>query len=371
MKIVIDGRMYGPRRWTGIGRYLQHLLRQLEQLDHENEYVVLVGEENFDDYTPRAPNFRKVLSSAKPYGLAEQTRLTWQLWRLRPDLVHFPAPNSPLLYRGRRVTTVHDLTLLFYSTARGTGAKKWLREAKRWPFRAVLWTSVHARGQVMTPTEFVKQQLIERYHLDGGRVSSALLGIDLNSAEPEAVPGVSAPDPYVLYVGNCYPYKNVDRLAEALKKVVQLHPDLKFVMVGRDDYFRELFKEKIRDLALDDRTVYTGPVSDGQLRWLYRHAKLYVNPSLSEGFGLQGLEAMVSGVPVVAARASCLPEVYGEAALYFAPDDTEGLAHTMLQALDDGSVRKQMVARGKQRVKEFSWQLMAEKTLEAYRVAGR
>ncbi len=379
MRIVIDARMYGPRRWTGIGRYLQHLLAELERLDTENEYVVLVGRENWNDYEPERKNFRKVLAPALPYSLAEQLGLAWKLYTLRPDVVHFPAPNAPLLYFRRRVTTVHDLTLLLYSTARGKGFEKWLHEAKKLPFRFVLWWGVKHSRTIFTPTDYVKRQLVQRYNLPPKRITVTPEAMD-EPAQHEVSQNAAAAlmqrlglegGNYVLYVGNCYPYKNVDRLVDAFAGAVGARVGLKLVVVGRNDYFRELLKQRVAGLKLDQRVIFTGAVSDEDLRMLYAAASLYVNPSLSEGFGLQGLEAMAAGVPVLAARASCLPEVYGDAAEYFDPGNTTELTAKMTTLLSSDKLRLLLTQRGRKRVGEFSWDTVAETTLQVYRTAGR
>jgi len=376
MKIVIDARMYGPRRWTGIGRYLQHLVAELEQLDTTNQYVVLVGRENWDDYVPGAPNFTKLLSPALPYSPGEQLQLAWQLARLRPDVVHFAAPNAPLLYLGRRVTTVHDLTLLMYSTARGEGFEKWLHDAKKLPFQMVLWRGARGSQALITPTEYVKRQLVQRYDvppqrvtvtpeaMDEGQTPAGAEGADLIGAL-----GLVAGN-YILHVGNCYPYKNVDRLVEAFSEVVGTRAGVKLVLVGRDDYFRDLVRRKVAALKLGERVVFTGAVSDEELAQLYAQAALYVNPSLSEGFGLQGLEAMAAGVPVLAARASCLPEVYADAAEYFDPGSTAELVTKTAALLRDDKLRLTLTTRGLKRVTEFSWRAAAEATLAVYQAAG-
>jgi len=138
MKIAIDARML---YWTGIGRYTKALLDELEQIDAENTYVVLMRKADWGLWEPTAPNFTKVEASVNPYTLGEQWAFYLQLRALGVDLVHFTAPNTPLLYQGRRVVTIHDLTLVDYDTSRGRGLAKLLRSAKRLPFRLVFWNN--------------------------------------------------------------------------------------------------------------------------------------------------------------------------------------------------------------------------------------
>src|SRR5690242_13332158 len=111
MKIAIDARMLGPR-WTGIGLYSRKLLEQLQALDHQNQYLVLLDREQYQDWQPTAKNFTKVLAPYKVYGLAEQLLLPLKLFRLRPDLVHFLHFNVPVFYHGKKVVTIHDTTYI-------------------------------------------------------------------------------------------------------------------------------------------------------------------------------------------------------------------------------------------------------------------
>lgn len=368
MRIVIDARMYGPARWTGIGRYLQNLLKELEQLDQKHEYVVLLGKENFDEYQPTAKNFRKELADFPIYSLAEQILLPLHIARLRPDLVHFPSPNAPVLYFGRRVTTVHDLTLLFHDTNRHTGWRGQVTRLKRLAFRFVLWWNAHHSAQLFTPTHYVKRQLVDHYHLGPGKVSVTPLAVNLpeNQDHQADLSRFALGDQYILYVGNCYPYKNVGRLVQAMAWLAPERPNLKLALVGRDDHFRQALRELAAQLNLTDAIVFTGAVTDAELATLYRQASVYAYPSISEGFGLQGLEAMAHDLPVVAADASCLPETCGEAAVYFDPYDAAQLAVKVAGVLDDPELRKQMVAEGRHHLKKFSWHETARETQAVY-----
>jgi glycosyltransferase involved in cell wall biosynthesis len=170
--------------------------------------------------------------------------------------------------------------------------------------------------------------------------------------------------PFILYVGNAYPYKNLERLVESFDLLDR--PDYQLVLVGKKDYFYERLQTFIAQRGLKN-VIFTGFVSDGQLAWLYQHAAAYVFPSLSEGFGLPGLEAMAAGLPVISSNATCLPEVYGSAAHYFNPHDSADMATKIREVLDDDKLRQQLISAGQIRVKDFSWERMARETLEVYR----
>ncbi|HUD08373.1 MAG TPA: glycosyltransferase family 1 protein, partial [Candidatus Saccharimonadales bacterium] len=168
-----------------------------------------------------------------------------------------------------------------------------------------------------------------------------------------------------MYVGRPQPHKNLERLIDAFSGLHTAYPNLKLVLVGKTDVLYERLKAHVKNTGCQN-VIFTGFVSDGQLRWLYEHCALYVFPSLSEGFGLPGLEAMAAGVPVVSSKATCLPEIYGLAARYFDPYDTSDITRSMQEVLSNQQLQQKLIAAGKQRVAEFSWQKMAKQTLDIY-----
>lgn len=147
--------------------------------------------------------------------------------------------------------------------------------------------------------------------------------------------------PYILYVGNDYPHKNLKRLNSAFKKIIESGLDYQLILI-------------------------TEFVSEQELDNLYKNASLFVFPSLSEGFGLPPLEAMARGIPVVSSNATCLPEILGDAAVYFNPLDVDDMAEKIKKTLLDESLRKNLIEKGFEQIKKYSWEKMAEETLELY-----
>jgi glycosyltransferase involved in cell wall biosynthesis len=367
MRIAIDARMI---YWTGIGRYTLALLNELQQIDHENKYLVLMRREDWKLWEPSAGNFTRVECNINPYSFGEQWNLWLQLRAMKPDLVHFTAPNTPLLYRGRRVVNVHDLTLVDFDTSRGSGFAKMLRGIKRVPFRLVLANDVHSSPAIITVTEYVRKQLAWRFRVSKKKIFTTPLAADPQLASPEPLDRFGDLGTFVFYIGNAYPYKNVAATIEALSLLSMDYPQLNLVVAGKRDTFTVALEEQAKALDVAGRVKFLGYVSDGEMVSLYRAAALYVNPSLSEGFGLQGLEAMAQDLPVVAARATCLPEVYAEAAEYFSPDNPKDQAAAIGRVLKDKALAGRLRAAGRKRIKEFSWRRMARQTLEVYEQVG-
>lgn len=369
MKIVFDGRWIGR---TGIGRYSSELLQHLQQLDHSNQYWVLLLPQQYDKLELTNPNFHKALTKHEVYTWQEQLLLPWQIKRLGADLVHFPHFAMPILYPGQFVVTIHDLTLIDFKNVRGSGVKRWLYEAKQLAMRLVLRAAIYRSQAIITPTEWVKNDLTKRYHIDPPKISVTLEAVNPMQAAAGPIDHLGVGNSFLLYVGNYYPYKNIGRLLEAYTASVCRQQGTKLVLAGPPDFFQEQAKRLAKDTGLSsDEVIFTGFVTEAELAGLYRQATLYVFPSLSEGFGLPGLEAMAQGTPVLAANASCLPEVYNGAAVYFDPYNAADLTTKIDELCQNPQKLSQLSAAGLAQVAHFSWSRMARITLAVYKDALR
>jgi glycosyltransferase involved in cell wall biosynthesis len=174
--------------------------------------------------------------------------------------------------------------------------------------------------------------------------------------------------PYVLYIGNAYPHKNLEVMIDVLKQYKAQYKKMpwQLVFVGKEDYFYARLKQHAWSKNVDDHTVFTGFVADSELPHLYQQAMAYVFPSLYEGFGLPPLEAMTYGTPVIAANASCLPEILGDAAEYFDPADVSAIIEAIHRVTENAELRQTLQDRGFAQVKRYSWQHMMQQTLNVY-----
>jgi glycosyltransferase involved in cell wall biosynthesis len=360
MKIVLDARII----YTSTGRYVERLIDHLQNIDGQNEYIVLLLKKDFDRWQPKNPNFHKVQTNANPYTFAEQFELAWQLYRLRPDLVHFTAPHYPLLYFKKRVVTVHDLTLIDYVNKRDEGPIKNLYKHHLKPavFKLLMQITARSATHIITPTNYVRNELISRFKADPNRLTTTYEAAETMAIRPRAYQPLAGKT-YLLYVGNAYPYKNLERLAKAFS-LTNL-PNTLLVFVGKSDYFYQQLQQYVSQQKLSD-IMFTGFIEDDELAWVYNHAKAYAVPSLSEGFGLPGLEAMLHGLPLASSNATCLPEVYGNAALYFNPEDTDDMAAVITKLMGDSALQKKLKDAGLKRVASFSWRRTAEQTHSIY-----
>lgn len=367
MRIVLDGRMI---TWTGIGRYTRRLFQELATIDTETEYVVLLREADAPAWTPPGPNFSSEVAELRPYGWKEHVLLPAHLRKLRPDLVHFTHFNVPAAYYGNYVVTVQDLTLLrFPAHPDRSSVVQAARLAKRALARQIMRRAVLHATRVLTPSSFTASDVVDTFGVPRERVKVIYYASDPPASRPEPVRGVPHGAPFLLYVGNTLPHKNLASLVKAMEQLTPEHPELLLVMAGAEGEWSEVLEKQIAASSARDRTIFTGPVTDEQLEWLYQNAVLFVFPSLVEGFGLTGLEAMARGVPVAVADNSCLPEIYGEAAEYFDPHDVTDIASTIAKLLGDSNRRGSLARAGQECIGRYSWVATAEATLASYREA--
>lgn len=356
MRIAIDARIIN----STTGSYAERLLHYLEQIDRENSYVVLVPTKDKDFWQPTNPNFKVETIDFANYSLDEQIGFKKYLDDLAPDLVHFLMPQQPILYKGAHVTTFHDLTLLnTYNSD-----KNWLiYHAKqlvgRYVFRKVAQTSRH----LLTPTEYTKQAVVDALKVTPDKITVTYEAADKTSGALQ--PFKHPFKRFILYVGQQSDYKNIKRLGDAHQQLLEKYPDLGLILVGKKNdgiraneaYFMSKNYANI---------LFTDFIPDEQRDWLYSQAAAYIFPSLMEGFGLPGLEAMGYGVPVVSSSATCLPEVYGDAAHYFNPLDSRDMARAIEEVLTNEELAQNLVQKGFKQLDKYSWQRMAEQTLDVY-----
>lgn len=358
MKIVIDARMYQE---SGVGRYIRNLVSQLQKLDKENQYYLILLPK--DKNIPLQNNFNKIIADFQWYGVSEQVKLPKLLDRINPDLVHFPHFNVPLFYSGKFVVTIHDLIHQHFAMKRATTLDPFTYKIKQWGYKTVFKNAINKSMKILVPSNFVKHQLIDKWKVRAEKIVITEEAVDDNFFSI-IKPLSNQQSPYIFYVGNAHPHKNVEGLIKAFLEIRKKHKDLKLVLSGNDHYFWQRIKTDPRFRG--NGIVYTGFINDKQLVALYKGALAFVMPSLEEGFGIPLLEAFACGCPVVSSKGGSLPEVGGEAAIYFDPKNIDDMVDKISSVLNNGKLRKELIEKGLQRVKLFSWERLAEQTLEVY-----
>jgi glycosyltransferase involved in cell wall biosynthesis len=383
MRIGIDARFYGPLG-KGLGRYIQEVVDNVLKIDEENEYVIFLCRQNFDEFASISPRVRKVAVAARWYSLAEQLEMPYLIWREKINLMHFPHFNVPILTPVKFVVTIHDLILTKFPTIRASTLSPAFYKIKNFLYHIVITLAVKRAKKIIAVSEFTKKDVVEKFNIRPEKVSVTYEGV-ANLAhgndslfvkkldDRKTLLSYNIIDNFILYVGNVYPHKNLESLLEVFVEFHKKYPALRLVLVGKEDYFYKRLKDTAAALNLWDESVsdspviFTGYVPDIELDVLYRQALFYVFPSLYEGFGLPALEAMAKSCPVASSNKSCLPEILGDAALYFNPEDKADIFMKMDKIYGDSELREVLIKKGHQQVKRYNWWECSRQTLEVYK----
>lgn len=377
VRIGIDARMYGPIG-KGLGRYTQEIVDNIIKIDNNNEYIIFLCKENFDELEVFSDNVKKVLADARWYGLKEQFLLPFLIIKERIDLVHFPHFNVPVFTPKKYVVTIHDLILTKFPTTRATTLGPVFYKIKNLFYKIVIWTAVKRAKRIITVSEFTKRDIVDKFNTKKEKVEVTYEGV-ANLAKGRDSLFVSKLDDketllsynigrkFILYVGNAYPHKNLEGLIDAFTDLLKTYADLNLVLVGKEDYFYKRIKNYAREKIKDDgKIVFPGYVPDEKLEVLYEKALAYVFPSFYEGFGLPPLEAMAKKCPVVSSKESSMPEVLGDAAVFFNPYNKSDMAEKIARVISNKSLRENLIKKGERQVRNYSWWECARSTCEIY-----
>ncbi len=372
MKIGIDARFYNE---SGVGRYLRNLIKNLKVLDSKNQYFIFLLPKDFKEFS-ESKNFTKVLADFSWYSFTEQFNLPKLLDFYKLDLVHFPHFNVPIFYGGKFVVTIHDLIHQHHSMKRATTLSPFAFKIKQIGYRRVFRNAVTRSCQILTPSKYVQSLLTSEWKVNEEKITVTPEAVDDNilsintrmspKESYQAIKKFNIEYPYIFYVGNAHPHKNVEGLIKVFLRLKTKYKDLNLVLCGYDHYFWERLKKENQQKNI----IYTGFVSDSELVAFYKNAQMFVLPSFEEGFGIPLLEAMACSCPDVSSNSGSLQEVGGKAPLYFNPHNLEDMADKIKQVLNSGQLRKQLIKKGKRRIKLFSWEKLAGQTLEVYKTCG-
>ncbi|WP_396624071.1 glycosyltransferase family 4 protein [Luteitalea sp.] len=371
MRVAIDIRKL---RDYGIGTYVRNIVARLAVLDTASEYILISRPDDLEFACTVGPNFRGVISTAGNYSLREQFSIPSILRRERVDVFHAPHYVLPPVLPCPSVVTIHDCIHLMFP--------QYLPNRLAYTYaRTFMWSATHRSSHVLTVSEASKRDILRFYRIPAEKITVAPNAIDDRFNRTPAAEDIARVqerfqlhDPFVLYVGNIKPHKNIERLIEAFA-LVRTGPlaNTKLLIIGDEISKYPTLRRAVHQHKLHKHVRFLGFVGDQTLAALYRLATVFAFPSLYEGFGLPPLEAMASGTPVVTSNVSSLPEVVGDAAILVDPREPTAIAHGLRRALLDPALRAQMRERGLARATHYSWMRTSETILRIYRetAAGR
>jgi glycosyltransferase involved in cell wall biosynthesis len=376
MRIGIDARLYGLEH-AGLGRYVMKLVDNLLVQDKKNHYVLFVNSNHSKEFKNKK-RLTVVVTNIPIYSFSEQLILPIIFARQNLDILHVPHFNAPLLYPGKLLLTIHDLIKHDSKGSATTTHHQWLYSIKRLGY--LFLTSLIAKRSVhiIVPSEYVKNDVSKRLGISSKKITvtyeaagDSIKEIALSEEKKKKVlKEYHLSRPFIVYTGSVYPHKNVEILIRAIEKHnINREVDLQLALVCSRSVFWQRLKDKIEKENLQKWIKLLGFVPDEKVSELYSLALALVHPSKMEGFGLTGLEAMGVGLPVISSNASCLPEVYGDAALYFNPDSVDDLVSCLEVFIKDQTLREEYSAKGYLQQRKYSWVRMVEKTLSVYKKA--
>ena len=371
MKILIDARLYGLEN-AGLGRYTMNLVNELQKIDKENEYIIFLRKKYYNKLKFKK-NWQKVKVDIRHYSLLEQKILPEMINKYEYDLVHFPHFNVPLLFSGKYVVTIHDL-LMHKSKGKESSTLPFYKYMiKRLGYKTIFRHAVLASKKIIVPSKFVENELIDYYNISKEKVDVVYEGYDENInnkiKKELLLKKYNINSPYFIYVGNAYPHKNLDMAIEAILRLNEVsEKKILFLIASARNVFTERLRKKIENSKGKDAVRLLGFVPDEDLGGLLENSLSFIYPSLSEGFGLQGLESIASNTLVIASDIPVFREVYKDNVIYFNPREVSSLVKTMKQILSmSEEERKKRIKEGKMFIKRYSWSKMAEQTLEIYK----
>ncbi len=357
-RLVIDARWIR----TGIGRYVMNVL---EGTRPRNGFFVhaLARKQDVPELRPLCDGLTVV--DLPIYGWREQGAVAWAA--RGADLLHVPHYNVPVLFRGNLLVTIHDLVHLLEPTIART-------LPSRLYARPLLHFAARRASRIITGSEYSRDRIVEVLRVPRDKISVIPYGVhprfraENREAAREAVRAALAlASPYLLFVGNLKPHKNVERLLEGFSRLGERGwMSHELVLIGDDVKGKPRLEQAAARLGISGRVRFIPYVGDSLLPQVYSAADLFIMPSLMEGFGLPVVEAMASGTPVVCARSSSLPEVAGDAAHFFDPLDVADLAKAVERVLGDSDYAQELRRRGLERAQAFTWEACARKHREMY-----
>ncbi len=374
LHIVIDARRI---RDFGIGTYIRSLAHALSAIDTEDRFTLVSAFADVRTLAGLPERFRTAVYSRDDHNYLDHFTFPAFLQSLSPDLVHIPLNRVPLLMPRPYVVTIHDMTTLLYEEKKISALRMMLR---RYRYRRGL----RRANRVIAVSDATRRDVENMMGVPPERICRVYNAPDPGFLAPPA----EGPEeqerimeryqinyPFLLYAGNIRKHKNVPRLIEAFAVVhnqLALHPvyrDLRLVIIGDTISEYPVVRHTVIKSRVEQLVRFLGFVPFETLRCFYQHAAAFVFPSRHEGFGLPPLEAMACGAPVITSNVSSLPEVVGDAAVLVNPENVFDIARGIKEVLLDDALRSELIRRGHEQTRRFSWERTARQVLEIYHEA--
>lgn len=372
MKIGIEAQRIFRRKKHGMDMVALELIRALQKLDTPHEFVVFVKKDEDSGCLTESRNVKIVELPSAPYPVWEQVLLPMAVKKQKVEILHCTSNTAPLYLSVPLLITLHDIIYLEgINLSQGTSYQKFGNIYRKWNVPRV----VKKAKQILTVSDFEKKRICDHFGFGSDRVITAynaagdhfkkVYDITLLNQIKEKY---HLPDSFIFFLGNTDPKKNVIGVLKALsilKKRGELPCKLLMLDINRE--YLQQTAMAIGDPDIITQISFTGYVPNKELPAIYSSASLFLYPSVRESFGIPMLEAMHCELPVICSDTSCMPEIAGGAAELCNPNDPETIANAIIKVWNDKNLQKEMIAKGIERARSFSWERNAKLTLEVYR----
>jgi glycosyltransferase involved in cell wall biosynthesis len=372
MKIGIEAQRIFRKKKHGMDIVAVQLIRELQKLDLSNQYFVFVKDDEDHTTITETANFKIVKIRKASYPYWEQVLLPKEAEKYGVEVLHCTSNTAPISTTIPLVITLHDIIYLEkVNFTKGTWYQIFGNFYRRWNVPSV----VRKAARIITVSEYERSRILSHFRLPSQDVESVYNGVgeDFRKIDdPEILQTIKGkynlPDNYVFYLGNTDPKKNMEGVMKALSLLRKRGKlSFKLLMLDIDRSYLHAVAARIGDPEILDHIVFSGYVPNRELPAIYSMARLFLYPSLRESFGIPLLEAMACGTAVITSNTSSMPEVAGDAALLVDPYAPESIADAIVKLLEDGSLRSELIAKGLNRSKHFTWKNNARKTLDIYK----
>lgn len=377
MRIGIEAQRLFRAHKHGMDRVALELIKNLQKIDKENEYFIFVKPDEDHTVITATPNFKVVEIPGGSYPIWEQIKLPKAVEAYKCDVLHCTSNTAPIMGNTPVVTTVHDIIYM-------EGSVFNLLRSKASPYqkfgnlyrRFIVSNVVKKSKRLITVSHFERNNISNFFKLNETQLQAIHNGVGpqfstaISSEKLERIKEkYKLPDTYFLHLANKDPRKNTRAVLKAFCEYLRkttVYPWPKLVLLG---YKEADLTEALAALNAEEfykHIVLLGYVADEDLPGVYKLSELFLFPSLREGFGIPIIEAMACGVPVITSNSSSMPEVAGDAAHLINPTNVDELMHGMLEITANTAYRNQLISKGLERSKQFTWSAMASKVLKIY-----
>lgn len=372
MRIGIEAQRIFRRKKHGMDIVALEIIRALQKIDDQNEYFIFVRKGE-DPCLNETKNFRIIELSGFNYADWEQIHLPRAARKHRIDLLHCTSNTAPIFYRGRIVTTLHDV--IFLEKGISAYRSNWYQLFGALYRKWVVPRSIQRADRVLTVSHYEKQEILQALDLDPNSIEVVYNAISDHFREHLSSDSLRTvrkkyglPENYIFFIGNTDPKKNMDRVIRAYRAYcLRSSEALPLVMADVTENQLERLLQSQGLEILRKRVVLTGYIQNSDLPAIYGNASIFLYPSLRESFGIPQLEAMACGTPVISSSTSAMPEISGGAAYLVDPTDHQEIARALLAILEFPEPRHTLKAKGLERSAQFKWENSAQSLLNIYK----